>query len=511
MRRVGCSEGVSCRGHEGVACHRMAMAVLRLATVLAVGLTSVLASVLTPSAAGAQAVPVDPEAAVVDPVRCNTRLPIADPEVIAALVEDQRERHATTTFVEDSIARELAHPAPVVPTAPGQMWGQPVPMPVLEPRFAFGWRTHPITGRSKFHNGLDISHPSGTPVRALADGVVHSTEWRGGYGSTVVIDHGDGFSTVNAHLSSVAVAAGDEVVGGDVVGAVGSTGRSTGPHLHFETRLGGVPVDPAWFVPDLVVAASDTATSSGPAAAALDHVAVGSGSARLQLDRLYRLVLERPIDATALAFYQEQCRVGVPLEDIAADVVASREFVALRGLDQGVIDLSTLLEIMAVDALGRMPSAEETSQWQQQLAEGDPSAAIGRIVVELSESAEYRDRLGIVLLDSSVARLYRAVLGRSPDIDGGYYWTELRDHGHELHSLAFFMSQSQEYTARFGVTDDRAFVERVYRLVFDREPDTAGLDYWAGIAGLTDRWTVLVEFSESPEGQRRLVLPSPDR
>ena len=85
-------------------------------------------------------------------------------------------------------------------------------------------------------------------MRALAAGTVVSVDWTGGYGNTVVVDHGDGFSTVSAHLAAFEVSVGDVVEAGDVVGLVGRTGRVTGPHLHFETRLGGVPVDPAWFI-----------------------------------------------------------------------------------------------------------------------------------------------------------------------------------------------------------------------------------------------------------------------
>ncbi|CAN5551567.1 hypothetical protein BH20ACT2_BH20ACT2_07530 [soil metagenome] len=108
----------------------------------------------------------------------------------------------------------------------------------------FGMRTHPIIGTSRLHAGMDMSAPSGTPIRAAAPGLVLLAGPRGGYGNTVVLDHDDTLGTLYAHQSRVAVEPGDRVEAGDVVGFVGSTGLSTGPHLHFETRLRGVPTNP---------------------------------------------------------------------------------------------------------------------------------------------------------------------------------------------------------------------------------------------------------------------------
>lgn len=109
----------------------------------------------------------------------------------------------------------------------------------------FGMRRHPILGGAPlFHTGIDISASYGTPVRASASGRVIFAGWYGGYGNMVILDHGGNISTVYGHLSRIVVKIGEEVAEGDVIGYVGSTGLSTGPHLHFEVRINGDPVDP---------------------------------------------------------------------------------------------------------------------------------------------------------------------------------------------------------------------------------------------------------------------------
>lgn len=109
----------------------------------------------------------------------------------------------------------------------------------------FGWRSNPLGGGPEFHQGLDIAAPSGTAVTAAAAGTVIMAQWYGGYGNYVLIDHGGGYSTGYGHLSAIYVANGQSVQRGQAIGAVGSTGQSTGPHLHFEIRIAGKPVDPA--------------------------------------------------------------------------------------------------------------------------------------------------------------------------------------------------------------------------------------------------------------------------
>ena len=112
----------------------------------------------------------------------------------------------------------------------------------------FGYRVHPIFKVKRLHAGIDIPGPTGQPIFAAAPGRIVRAGLYGGYGNVVVIDHGEGLSTVYAHQLKVAVAAGDEVEAGDTIGYVGSSGFSTGPHLHFEVRTGGTPVDPLeWY------------------------------------------------------------------------------------------------------------------------------------------------------------------------------------------------------------------------------------------------------------------------
>ncbi len=112
----------------------------------------------------------------------------------------------------------------------------------------FGKRTDPFTGEGAFHTGVDIPAPEGTPVRAAGDGVVVVAEWVGRYGRLVVINHGSGISTYYGHLSRVDVIPGQEVRQGEIIGTVGRTGRATSPHLHYEVRQGGSPVNPYIFL-----------------------------------------------------------------------------------------------------------------------------------------------------------------------------------------------------------------------------------------------------------------------
>jgi murein DD-endopeptidase MepM/ murein hydrolase activator NlpD len=112
----------------------------------------------------------------------------------------------------------------------------------------FGVRSDPFLGRPAMHTGLDFRAGTGDPVRATANGKVVSSGWAGGYGRMVEIDHGNGLSTRYGHLSEIDVKVGDQVKIGQVIGAVGSTGRSTGPHLHYETRIDGEAVDPQKFL-----------------------------------------------------------------------------------------------------------------------------------------------------------------------------------------------------------------------------------------------------------------------
>ncbi len=108
----------------------------------------------------------------------------------------------------------------------------------------FGMRTHPVLGGRRQHQGIDLAAPTGTPVYATADGIVGRADWYSSYGLFISINHGASMETRYAHLSRLAVAAGDNVKKGDLIGYVGSTGRSTGPHLHYEVRVEGLAVNP---------------------------------------------------------------------------------------------------------------------------------------------------------------------------------------------------------------------------------------------------------------------------
>ncbi len=123
------------------------------------------------------------------------------------------------------------------PSAAGLIW--PVNGPVTSP-FGYRW--------GRLHAGIDIGVPYGTPIHAAAAGTVVLAGWTGGYGNYTCIDHGGGLATCYAHQSSYAVSGGAQVSQGQVIGYVGNTGHSFGPHLHFEVRINGNPVDPLGYL-----------------------------------------------------------------------------------------------------------------------------------------------------------------------------------------------------------------------------------------------------------------------
>jgi murein DD-endopeptidase MepM/ murein hydrolase activator NlpD len=123
------------------------------------------------------------------------------------------------------------------PSSAGLIW--PVNGPVTSP---FGWRW------GRMHQGIDIGVGTGTPIKAAAAGTIIYCGWESGYGNLVVIDHGGNLATAYGHQSSIAVACGQQVAQGDVIGYVGCTGHCTGPHLHFEVRIDGAPVDPLGYL-----------------------------------------------------------------------------------------------------------------------------------------------------------------------------------------------------------------------------------------------------------------------
>ncbi len=119
----------------------------------------------------------------------------------------------------------------------------------------FGLRVHPITGEKKSHTGIDIASNQGTAVYASDGGSVTLAGWNGGYGNCIMIDHGNGYVTLYGHLSSISVSVGQTVSQGATIGAVGSTGNSTGPHLHFEVLKNGTRIDPEQFFSGLTISA----------------------------------------------------------------------------------------------------------------------------------------------------------------------------------------------------------------------------------------------------------------
>jgi murein DD-endopeptidase MepM/ murein hydrolase activator NlpD len=166
-------------------------------------------------------------------------------ELQALIVEKQKEEEAALEAQREAARRAAAlagAPAPITPGAPGD-FSWPVSGPITSP---FGMRLDPVSGEfTRMHTGIDIGAPFGATIGAAASGRVILAGWTdGGYGNMIVVDHGGGISSLYAHCSQVFVSAGQDVQRGQALGAVGSTGHSTGPHLHFEIRVGGQPVDP---------------------------------------------------------------------------------------------------------------------------------------------------------------------------------------------------------------------------------------------------------------------------
>jgi murein DD-endopeptidase MepM/ murein hydrolase activator NlpD len=158
----------------------------------------------------------------------------------ALIVQRQQELAAERAAAER--ARRAGQPAPPPPATAGSGYFQwPVTGPITSP---FGWRIHPISGLRRFHEGIDIAASMGTTIGAAEAGRVIYAGWYGGYGNYISIDHGGGVSTGYGHCSRIYVSVGQDVARGQAIGAVGSTGNSTGPHLHFEVRINGKPIDP---------------------------------------------------------------------------------------------------------------------------------------------------------------------------------------------------------------------------------------------------------------------------
>ncbi|MBV8498885.1 MAG: peptidoglycan DD-metalloendopeptidase family protein [Candidatus Eremiobacteraeota bacterium] len=167
---------------------------------------------------------------------------VAEMEDLSAAEEAQLEGLILEREREMEAARKAEGIAGVESSGAAGSFSWPVTGTITSP---FGWRSNPFGGAPEFHQGLDIAAPSGTTVTAAAAGTVIMAQWYGGYGNYILIDHGGGYSTGYGHLSAIYVSTGQAVQRGQAIGAVGSTGQSTGPHLHFEIRIAGKPVDPA--------------------------------------------------------------------------------------------------------------------------------------------------------------------------------------------------------------------------------------------------------------------------
>jgi murein DD-endopeptidase MepM/ murein hydrolase activator NlpD len=157
----------------------------------------------------------------------------------------QHDQAAAALAEESAKIAALAQSAGDGPALGDGTFIRPVPGPFSS---NFGYRTDPITGATAFHAGIDFSSPCGTPIKAAGTGTVLSAGPNGGYGNATLINHGNSLSTLYGHQSSIIVSAGQSVAQGQVIGYVGSTGKSTGCHLHFEVRVNGNPVDPTAYL-----------------------------------------------------------------------------------------------------------------------------------------------------------------------------------------------------------------------------------------------------------------------
>lgn len=150
------------------------------------------------------------------------------------------------------------------------------PVEVMRFSSQYGYRTDPFQGRRKNHKGVDISGPIGTPIYATADGIIGRAQWVSGYGKYVEIEHGNAIQTRYGHLSAMNVVSGQRVKQGEIIGFMGSTGRSTGSHLHYEVRIAGEPVNPNSFLAPVPPAAPVT-NPSNILIAAKDAANTGQG------------------------------------------------------------------------------------------------------------------------------------------------------------------------------------------------------------------------------------------
>jgi len=197
----------------------------RIARALAMAVAGAATLAATPTLANSSAAAVDMAA------------PVQDAQAGPAGGDAQfRELFASWRSLDGADEQPVATPGISIPSR----------MPLDDSRLTsgYGMRNHPVLGGRRAHSGVDLAAPTGTPVYATADGIVGRANWFSSYGLFIQIEHGANLQTRYAHLSKLAVADGQRVKKGDLIGYVGSTGRSTGPHLHYEVRVDGKAVNP---------------------------------------------------------------------------------------------------------------------------------------------------------------------------------------------------------------------------------------------------------------------------
>lgn len=184
------------------------------------------------------------KAAVVHQVNELEEITEQEEAALEVLIREKQRAEAARRDEERRAALLAGRPAPPSFAGPGAI-GWPVSGTITSP---FGMRFDPVQHRYQLHSGIDIAAPQGTTLSAAADGRVIFAGWYGGYGNAIVIDHGGGTSTLYGHCSQIFVGVGQDVQRGQAIGAVGMTGDATGPHVHFEVRRDGKPVDPLGYL-----------------------------------------------------------------------------------------------------------------------------------------------------------------------------------------------------------------------------------------------------------------------
>jgi murein DD-endopeptidase MepM/ murein hydrolase activator NlpD len=211
-------------------------------------------SAMTPAYANSAATTSDAFRVKPEDVKANhTALGVSDPE-FRALADSWGKINGAVTKVE--VAVPSINPVEIMKFSSG-----------------YGYRSAPTRGASRNHKGIDIPGPVGTPIYATADGMIGRAQWVGGYGKFVEINHGNAVQTRYGHLSAMNVTPGQRIRKGDIIGYMGSTGRSTGSHLHYEVRIAGEAINPTSFLSpvtknsNLLLAANTTASKAigGPA------------------------------------------------------------------------------------------------------------------------------------------------------------------------------------------------------------------------------------------------------